>query len=113
MTYFKVFGCSAFVHVLEQKRSKLDSRSIKMVFVGYSSMSKAFRLWDPAEKKIVISCDVVFDEDLPNLKDEDISFPSSPTSIILNDDTASQPNGDPSTSSSSSALEPTSVKLPP
>ena len=42
IAYFKDFGCSDFVHVLEHKRSKLESKSIKMVFVGYSSMSKAF-----------------------------------------------------------------------
>ena len=101
----------SFVHVPEQKRTKLDSKSRNMVFVGYSSMSKAFRMWDPTERKIVISRDVVFDEDFHDLKNEDISFPSSPTSIILNDDTTSQPNGGPSTSS----LVPKSIsmKMPP
>ena len=63
-----------------------------------------------SKEEIVISRDVVFDEDFHDLEDEDISFSSSPTSIILNDDTTSQPNGGQSTSSSL-VPESTSVKL--
>ena len=37
----KVFGCSAFVHNLDPHRSKLDPKSIKSIFLGYSSFSKS------------------------------------------------------------------------
>ena len=46
-----------------QKRRKLDDKSKKCVFLGVSEESKAWRLYDPVMKKIVISKDVIFDED--------------------------------------------------
>lgn len=60
--FFRIFGCIAYVHVPENQRKKLDSRSTKCVLLGVSEESKAYRLYDPASKKILISRDVVFDE---------------------------------------------------
>ena len=61
--YFRVFGCVAHAHVPDQKRSKLDEKSKKCVFLGVSDESKAYRLYDPVSKKIIISKDVIFQED--------------------------------------------------
>ncbi|MFS7989867.1 putative RNA-directed DNA polymerase [Helianthus anomalus] len=61
--HFKVFGCIGHVHIPAQMRTKLDARSHKCVFLGISQESKAYRLYDPKNKKIVISRDVIFDED--------------------------------------------------
>jgi hypothetical protein len=44
-------------------RSKLDDKSRKCVFLGVSDESKAWRLYDPVSKKILISKDVVFEEE--------------------------------------------------
>lgn len=61
--YFRVFGCLAHVHVPDQKRKKLDDKSFPCVLLGVSDESKAYRLFDPATKKIVTSRDVSFEED--------------------------------------------------
>ncbi|XP_071740805.1 uncharacterized protein [Rutidosis leptorrhynchoides] len=61
--HFKGFGCIAYVHVLAQLRTKLEDRSQKCVFLGVSLESKAYRLYNPIEQKIVVSRDVIFDED--------------------------------------------------
>jgi len=61
--YFKVFGCVAHVHVGQNARTKLDTRSIACVLLGVSEESKAYRLYNPIDRKIIISRDVVFDED--------------------------------------------------
>eukprot|EP01018_Ginkgo_biloba_P001183 Gb_13954 [translate_table: standard] len=37
-------------------------KSHKCILVKYSESSKAYRLWDPSRRKIVISRDVLFDE---------------------------------------------------
>ena len=61
VSHFRVFGCRAWVH--NNKGKKLDAKSIPMIFVGYESGSKAYRLWDPKSHWIVISSDVQFNEE--------------------------------------------------
>lgn len=60
--YFQVFRCVSHVHVLDNKRKKLDDKSFKCMLLGISEESKAYRLYDPMSKKIVLSRDVVFEE---------------------------------------------------
>jgi hypothetical protein len=60
--YFRVFGCLAHVHVPDQRRIKLDDKSIQCVLLGVSDESKAYRLFDPISKEIIVSRDVVFEE---------------------------------------------------
>ena len=63
MEHFRVFGCIGHVHVPDSKRIKLDDKSMKCTLLGVSEESKAYRLYNPVSKKIVISRDVVFEED--------------------------------------------------
>ncbi|CAL2242013.1 unnamed protein product [Prunus armeniaca] len=60
--HFRIFGCLAYAHVLDQKRGKLDDKSVKCVLLGVSEVSKAYMLYNPVTQKIIISRDVVFDE---------------------------------------------------
>eukprot|EP00268_Persea_americana_P034969 TRINITY_DN34554_c2_g2_i10.p3 TRINITY_DN34554_c2_g2~~TRINITY_DN34554_c2_g2_i10.p3 ORF type:complete len:198 (-),score=47.61 TRINITY_DN34554_c2_g2_i10:1828-2421(-) len=60
--HFKVFGCIAHAHVPDCKRTKLDDKSIKRVLLGIGKESKAYRLYDPTSQKIIVSRDVVFEE---------------------------------------------------
>ncbi|MCO5586438.1 hypothetical protein L7F22_040378 [Adiantum nelumboides] len=62
VTHFRVFGCSAFVHIPKEKRQKLDFKSRKLLFLGYSAESDAYRLYDPDTRTTTVSRDVVFDE---------------------------------------------------
>ena len=55
----RIFGCLAYYHVSD---GKLNPRARKAVFVGFRDGVKGFKLWDPRDKKIVISRDVTFDE---------------------------------------------------
>ena len=61
--YFQIFGCVAHDHVPDQRRSKLDDKSRKCVFVGVNEESKAWRLYDSISKKIIVNKDVVFEEE--------------------------------------------------
>lgn len=61
--YFRVWGCTGDVHIPDVKRKKLDDKSYKCIFLGYSGESKAYRLFEPISKKIVTSNGVVFQED--------------------------------------------------
>lgn len=63
MTYFKVLSI-AYVHIPECKRTKLDDKSKKFVFIGVSEESKVYRLYNPDSEKVLVRRVVVFDEDL-------------------------------------------------
>jgi hypothetical protein len=62
VSYFRVFGCLAYVLVQKKDRKALESRSRKCIFVGYPEGVKAWKFWDPVNKKIIISSHAVFDE---------------------------------------------------
>lgn len=49
--HFRIFGCIGHVHVPDVKRTKLDDKRLKCVLLGFSSESKAFKMFDPVEKK--------------------------------------------------------------
>ena len=61
----KIFGCTAYVHVHSQHRTKLDPRSLKCIFLGYSPHKKGYKCYYPHTRKIYISRDVTFVENLP------------------------------------------------
>ena len=61
--HLRVFGCRAFVHIPKDERSKLDSKSRQCIFLGYRRDEFGYRLWDPVDKKVIRSRDVVFLED--------------------------------------------------
>ena len=63
VSHLIIFGCPVYIHILKEKRTKLDPSRKKGIFVGYSESSKAYRIYFPGFKKIDISRDVTFDED--------------------------------------------------
>ena len=73
--HLKVFGCRAFVHVPRDERSKLDSKTKQCTYLSQPSEEFGYRLWDPANRKIVRSRDVVFIEDETT---KDIGKPEKP-----------------------------------
>lgn len=60
--YFRTFGCIVYVKEVKPHINKLDDRSKAMVFLGYEPGSKAYRIYDPVAKRIVVSRDAVFDK---------------------------------------------------
>lgn len=59
----KIFGCLCFSYVPQVKRDKLDKKAEPGIFVGYSNTSKAYRIFQPQNGKIIVSRDVKFMED--------------------------------------------------
>ncbi|MCO5581491.1 hypothetical protein L7F22_035376 [Adiantum nelumboides] len=81
VSYLRVFGCLAYAHIPHQLRGKLDDKTVKCIFVGYSSGSKGYRLYNPATNKIFESRDVIFAKttaqsmvafDVPHMQTQDI-----------------------------------------
>ena len=63
VSHLKIFGCIAYALVDAHKHCKLDEKSVKCIFVGYSTNSKAYRLYDPINCKVIISRNVIFNEE--------------------------------------------------
>jgi hypothetical protein len=78
ISHLRLFGSASYLHI--QTRSKIEPRSKPMVLVGYDETSKAYRCFDPTRKKIVISKDVLFNENI-------IGVPNPIASSSQDDDT--------------------------
>jgi hypothetical protein len=60
VSHLKVFGCKTFVHILDENRNKLESKSIPFVFLGYCEGSKAYCSMCVESKRIIKSRNVMF-----------------------------------------------------
>lgn len=58
-----MFGCVAHVHIPDAWRRKLENKSFSCVLLGVSDESKGYKLYDPIAKRIVVSRDVIFEEE--------------------------------------------------
>lgn len=79
ISHLRVFGCKAQMQVPKEKRKKLDKRSQSLIFVGYCTDTKGYRLMslnDP--KNIIVARNVEFIESNINssLTDAKICKPS-------------------------------------
>ncbi|WVZ54874.1 hypothetical protein U9M48_005618 [Paspalum notatum var. saurae] len=61
--HLRTFGCVAHVKNVGPNVKKLDDRSKPMIFIGYEPGSKAYRVYDPAVRRVHISRDVIFDKE--------------------------------------------------
>lgn len=44
VSYLRIFGCIAYALINSQFRHKLDEKSEKFIFMGYSTQSKAYKI---------------------------------------------------------------------
>ncbi|KAL0323577.1 UNVERIFIED_CONTAM: Retrovirus-related Pol polyprotein from transposon TNT 1-94 [Sesamum angustifolium] len=61
--HLRVFGSICYVHIPTEKRHKLEEKTEKGIFLGYSTQSKGYRIYNLKTKKLIISRDVEFNED--------------------------------------------------
>ena len=62
MKYFIIFGSTCFILEDRENVGKFDSRSNKGIFLGYSSTSKAYRVYNKRTMKVMEIMNVVIDE---------------------------------------------------
>ena len=100
VSYFKVFGCKCFILNEKDALGKFDAKSDEGIFLGYSSISKAFRIFNKRTLIIEESIHVVFNE-ISEIKkndfDDDVNFDS----LNLNETPSPTSNLDVSTSETS------------
>ncbi|XP_075669659.1 uncharacterized protein LOC142639349 [Castanea sativa] len=60
--YFRIFGSTCFILKDRENVGKFDSRSDEGIFLGYSSTSKAYRVYNKRTMKVMEMVNVVIDE---------------------------------------------------
>ena len=55
VSHLRIFGCSVYIHVPKEKRSKIEPLGKKETFVGYSEISKAYWIYIPIKKQIKVN----------------------------------------------------------
>ena len=60
--YFRIFGSTCFILKNRKNVGKIDSRSDEGIFLGYSSTSKVYRVYNKRTKKVMETINVVIDE---------------------------------------------------
>ena len=60
--YFKIFESTCFILKDRENVGKFDSRSNEGIFLGYSSTSKAYRVYNKRIMKVIETVNVVTDE---------------------------------------------------
>ena len=64
ISHFKIFECPFYICVLREKRTKLDPAKKRGIFVGYSESAKAYPIYIPCHRKMELSIDITFEEDV-------------------------------------------------
>ena len=76
MKYFIIFGNTCFILKDRENVGKFDSRSNEGIFLGYSSTSKAYRVYNKRIMKVMETVNVVIDESLDSGSEKGIEeFP--------------------------------------
>ena len=68
ISYFKVFGSKCFILNTKDNLGKFDAKSNVGIFLGYSSSSKAYRVFNKKTMVVEESAHVVFDESNESLE---------------------------------------------
>ena len=63
VSHLRILGSVFYCHIHVDTRKKLDPSGEKGLLVGYSEISKAYRVYISARRRIIVSRDVQFDED--------------------------------------------------
>ncbi|GKE62796.1 ribonuclease H-like domain, reverse transcriptase, RNA-dependent DNA polymerase [Tanacetum coccineum] len=94
----RIFSCIAYAKVPSQHLTKLDDRSIKMVYLGNEQGSKAYCLFDPTTQRVCVSRDVKFKEnetwDWKDYIGEHTNDEPEWTNFNIGDPEVTQTNGD-------------------
>jgi transposase InsO family protein len=60
--HIRIFRCLTYSHVPSKRRTKLDPTAQQGILVGYSDVSKAYRIYIPSQRRVVVSRVVRFEE---------------------------------------------------
>nr|UBX54621.1 transposon Pol polyprotein [Lupinus angustifolius] len=101
--HLRVFGSICYIHVPKEKRHKLEDKTIRGIFLGYSTQSKGYRIYNLETKKLIISRDVEVDESAAwnwnegKIERHNISIPTQQPQVTREVEEATEDPGTPTT----------------
>ncbi|GAB2276334.1 hypothetical protein Dimus_039183 [Dionaea muscipula] len=78
----RIFGCTCYIWVICPHLTKLDPKSLRCIFLGYSRTQKGYRCYSPELGRFCIYADVVFDEATPFSSSPLVGSPSESSSSV-------------------------------
>ena len=57
LRFLRVFWCLCFTYIPQVKRDKLEKKAEAGIFVGYSTISKSYRVFQPHTSRVIMSQD--------------------------------------------------------
>ena len=84
VSYFKIFGCLAYVFIpKEDRQNKLSAKAKEATFIGYEKDTKGYRFWSPKRRQVVISSTATFNEFVfPHCSRKHVEVSSDMTELV-------------------------------
>ena len=79
VSHIRIFGNVCYCHVHADNRKKSDHSGEKGLLVGYNDISKEYRVYIPARRRVIVRRDVQFDEDRALRRSMDLPAEEQPT----------------------------------
>ncbi|GJX54141.1 retrovirus-related pol polyprotein from transposon TNT 1-94 [Tanacetum coccineum] len=74
ISYFHMFGCPMFIHNHKDHLGKFDAKADDGYFLGYSFVSKAFRVFNTRRQQVEETYHVTFDESMEAIRQYQVDF---------------------------------------
>jgi len=76
VSHLHLWGNICYYHVPSEKRTNMDPITVKGILVGYNEVSKAYKIYVPSCRKVIVCRDVQFEEECVLRRSRDL-----PTSV--------------------------------
>ena len=117
VAHLRVFGCIAYAKIPEARRTKLDDKGEKCIFLGYGDRTMGYKLYNPITKKVIMTRDVIFEEE--DMWDWKEKISATEVELMLEEEESEEPrevqrepqtppHGSPSSSTGESSSSPSS-----
>jgi len=63
VTHLRVFGCVSYAKIPNARRTKLNDKNKKCIFVRYGDRRMGYKLFNLITKKVIMNRDVIFEDD--------------------------------------------------
>ena len=81
--YFRVFGSKCYILNDQENLEKFDAKSDEGVFLGYSTTSRAYRIFNKRTKTVMESINVVIDDAITKVAIDDSGEGTSSEEVII------------------------------